>query len=83
MRSAPHSSSSFWKDPIRPDEMARESVGDMFQVVLVFRLGLPECAYGNHFGHNLPGHNPEALTSAIVSSAIGFCSSFVKKIAKR
>ena len=31
----------------------------------------------------LPGHSPEASTSAIVSSATAFCSSLVYKIAER
>jgi hypothetical protein len=54
----PNLSSSFWKDPIRPDEMARVSVGNTFQVILVFRLGFPECISRNHFGHSLPGPQP-------------------------
>ena len=47
--------SPLWKDPIRSDEMAGISVGDSFQVVLVLRLGLPECSCRDNLGHNSAG----------------------------
>ena len=39
--------------PVGPDEMAGVAMGVALQVVLVLRLGLPECAGGGHFGHDL------------------------------
>jgi hypothetical protein len=48
-------SSSLWKDPIGTDEMAGVSVGNAFQVILVFRLCLPKFIHWNNFGHNLAG----------------------------
>ena len=47
---------------------------DAAQVVLVLGLGLPEVADRRDLGHHLARPEPEALTSAMVSSATAFCS---------
>ena len=41
------------KYPIRAGEVAGVAVGDPFQVVLMFRLRLPEGSGRHHFGHHL------------------------------
>ena len=48
-----------------------------FKVVLMLGLGLLEVAGRATSVTTLPGHSPEAFASAIVSSAIRFCSPLV------
>jgi DNA-binding transcriptional MocR family regulator len=56
-------------------EVAGVAVRDAFQVVLVLRLGFPESPAGSTSVTTLPGHNPDALTSAMVRSASALASS--------
>ena len=58
--------------------MARIAVGVAFEVVLMLGFGLREWQPAAVTSvTTLPGHRPEASTSAIVSSAIARCSSVV------
>jgi len=47
----------------------------VLQVVLVLGLGLQKSTAGVTSVTTLPGHSPDASTSAIVSTATRFCSS--------
>ena len=54
--------------PAGPDEMTSVPGGIPLEVILMLRLGLPKRAGGGDLRHNMPGHSPDASTSAIVSS---------------
>jgi hypothetical protein len=67
---------SLCDSPLWSNVVTRIPVRKSFQIILMFRLGLPEWSFRYNLSHNLPGHLPEARTSRMVSSAIRFCSSF-------
>ena len=61
-------------------EVAGESVWELDLGVLVFWLELPNGPPGSIVVTALPGHSPEASTSAIVSRVMCSCSGFTGKI---
>ena len=69
--------------PVRPHEVARVPARITLQVILVLHLGLPELGGRHDLRHDLARPRPEPSTSAIVSSAMRFCSSVVWKMADR
>jgi hypothetical protein len=63
--------------PVRANEMAGVTIRDALKIILMLRFGFPELAAGATSVTTRPGHKPDALTSAIVSSAVRRCSSLV------